>query len=109
MDSHDPCESCHQADVSGQTSASFNVQSRHPTPWSDYRHNLAYYKSEQPNVHEVYRSAFHKPSSNQKNIGFPQPYADGHYETDEQKLSHVMDKLNKEGRLGVVAGQVSIC
>ena len=109
MDSHDPSESCHQVDVSGQTSASSNVPSGHPTPWSDYRHNLAYYKSEQPNVHEVYRSAFHKPSPNQKNIGFPQPYADGHYETDEQKLSREMDKLNKEGRLGVVAGQVSIC
>ena len=104
MDSHDACESCHQVDVSRQPF----VPSKYPTPWNDYGHNLAYYKSEQPNFHEGYRSAFHKPSPNQKYTSFPQLYPDGQRETDEEKLSHVIDKLNKEGRLGVVGGQVSI-
>ena len=108
MNSHDPCDSCHHVDGSGQPSVPSNVPSGYPTPWSDYRHNLAYYKSEQPNVHEGYRSAFHKPSPNQKYLNFPRPYADGHHETDEEKLSHVIDKLNKEGRLGVVGSQVSV-
>ena len=96
-----------EVDTSRNAQVSSSNRATYPTPWSDYRHNLAYYKIEHPNVHEGYRSAFHKPSPNQKYLVPPRSFGDGRHETDEEKISHVMENLNSEGKLGAVAGQVS--
>ena len=84
---------------------------------ASYPHNLAYYKSDFKNfeakVPETHRSAFRKPaSSDLKHPSYgsersTETYGSGHHQTDEEKLSHVLDKLKKQGRLGYVAGQVS--
>ncbi len=84
--------------------------------WSDHKHNLAYYKTDSNHLSApVMREGFavrQRLSTDGKYPGFeselPADFGARRHETDEEKMSHALTRLSSEGKLGNVAGKVSV-